>query len=178
VLALATLAARLWQRRSAYRTVVRAGVVVLVLTATAAGALDLVRATQRSTAIPWVTDDDLAVADWLRANTEPDSVIVYAMTNTSAAFSLGGRRAVSGMDGWTYDLGIADWYQRVLDSTEILVGTGDAPALVARYGVDYVVIGPSERDLRGASDTYWQSVADTVFCAGTTCVYGVRSSNA
>lgn len=176
--ALGTLAARWWHgaaRTGRARRVVRAAVVVTaVASATAAGALDLVRATQRSTAIPWVTDDDLAVAAWLREHTDPDAVLVYAMTNTSAAFSLGGRRAVSGYDGWTYDLGIADWYQRVLDSASILAGAPGTEQLVDRYGVDYVVIGPSERDLRGASDSYWATAGEVAFCAATTCVYAVR----
>ena len=83
-----------------------------VLLMVSAGGLDTVRAMQRSTAIPWVTNDDLAVSAWIRENTPTDAVLVYAMDTTSAAFSLSGRSAVSGYPGWPWDLGVADWYQR------------------------------------------------------------------
>lgn len=170
--ALSVAGVRAWRRARGGTGVAARGVLVVAGVSLAlAGALDTLRSMQRATAIDWVTNDDLAVAEWLRDNTEPDSVIVYGMTNTSAAFSLGGRRAVSGYDGWSYDLGIADWHQRVLDSTAILSGAPDTPELVARYGVDYVVIGPAERDLRGASDAFWQANGTQLFCAGMNCVY-------
>jgi len=166
-LAIAALVAQWWPRVRWSRPLS----VAVVGTLVAAGSLDAVRAMQRGPAIPWATHDDLAVATWMRDHTPADAVIVYGMTNTSAAFSLGGRRAVSGYEGWTYDLGIADWYQRVLDSSAILAGAPDAAELVARYSVDYVVIGPHEREQRGASDMYWSEHGEQVFCAGEHCLY-------
>lgn len=136
-----------------------------------AGGLDTVRAMQRSTVIPWVTNDDLAVSVWIRENTATDSVLVYAMDTTSAAFSLSGRAAVSGYPGWTWDLGVADWYQRQLATETILRGDPSTEDFVGRYGVDLVVIGPDERNLIGASDSYWAQRDPDAFCAGDTCVY-------
>ena len=74
-----------------------------------AGGLDTVRAMQRSTAIPWVSDDDLAAARGCATNSRTDDVLVYATNNNSAVAALGGRRVVSGYTGWTWDLGLPDW---------------------------------------------------------------------
>jgi hypothetical protein len=152
----------------------RAAAALVVAVMISAGSLDTVRAMQRSTAIPWVTDDDLAAAAWVREHTPTDAVIVYGMSNTSAVFSLGGRRALSARDGWTWDLGVADWYPRWMASASILAGSPEAPSLVTRYGVDYVVIGPRERAEFGASDAYWREHGATAFCAGEHCIYATR----
>ena len=177
--AIATWLAGAWSRRAAFADrpvglAVRTGAVFVVAVMISAGSLDTVRAMQRSTAIPWVTHDDLAAAAWMREHTPTDAVIVYGMSNTSAVFSLGGRRALSARDGWTWDLGVADWYPRWTASAAILAGTPDTPELVARYGVDYVVIGPRERADFSASDAYWSEHGTTAFCAGEHCIYATR----
>lgn len=178
-LVIATWLAQAWRRRPAFvdgmaGLALRAAAVLVVAVMISAGSLDTVRAMQRSTAIPWVTDDDLAAAAWVREHTPTDAVIVYGMSNTSAVFSLGGRRALSARDGWTWDLGVADWYPRWMASASILAGSPEAPSLVTRYGVDYVVIGPRERAEFGASDAYWREHGATAFCAGEHCIYATR----
>ena len=50
----------------------------------------------------------------------PCDVIVYGADNTSAVAALGGRGAVSGFPGWTYDLGIPDWSERWSASSAML----------------------------------------------------------
>jgi len=173
----ASFLARAWGSelgRAGRAVAARAAAALTVAVMISAGSLDTVRAMQRATAIPWVTNDDLAAAAWMRDHTPADAVIVYGMSNTSAVFSLGGRRAVSARDGWTWDLGIADWHERWQASSAILAGGPDAPALVARYGVDYVVIGPAERTQLAASDVYWREHGTQAFCAGEHCIYATR----
>ncbi len=160
--------------RTGRRIPVHFAVLVTVLVMISAGALDTVRAMQRSAAITWVSTDDLAAAEWLRDHTRPDDVIAYGMTNTSAAAALGGRRAISGYVGWTYDLGFADWDERWAATRTILSGGDGASEDVERYGVDYVVIGPSERLEHEASDRYWASAGRLVFSAGDHRIYAVN----
>ncbi len=182
-LVVATWLARAWssvvlphsERWTSRRPLVqRVGATMAVLLMVSAGGLDTLRAMQRTTAIPWVTNDDLVVSAWIRENTPTDAVLVYAMDTTSAAFSLSGRSAVSGYPGWTWDLGVADWYQRQMATEAILRGDADTEVLVSRYNVDLVVIGPDERNLRGASDVYWRARDPEAFCSGDTCVYRVQ----
>lgn len=149
----------------------RGAIAVCGLSLIAAGGLDAVRGMQRSSAIAWVDNDDLAVAKWLRSHTHPDAVVVYGANNTSAAAALGGRRSVSGYAGWTYDLGIPDWNERRTATTAILAGAPDADAAIRTYGVDYVIIGPAERAIEGASDEYWTQHGTLEFAAGEHRVY-------
>jgi hypothetical protein len=160
--------------RTGRRVAVQSVVVITLLAMISAGTLDTVRAMQRSTAIAWVTDDDLAAAEWLRDNSRPDDVIAYGMTNTSAAAALGGRRALSGYIGWTYDLGLADWNDRWAATRTILSGGNGASEAVERHGVDYVVIGPEARAEHDASDEYWATNGRLVFDAGEHRIYAVN----
>ncbi len=160
--------------RTGRRAAMQFVVLVTVLVMISAGALDTVRAMQRSAAIAWVSDDDLAAAKWLRDHSRPDDVIAYGMTNTSAAAALGGRRSVSGYVGWTYDLGVADWGDRWAATKTLLSGGDGTSEAVQRYGIDYVVIGPSERLDHGASDEYWTTNGRLVFSAGDHRIYAVR----
>jgi hypothetical protein len=161
-------------RRSAVqRYILQIAAVVCFLAIISAGGLDTVRAMQRSTAIPWVEHDDLDVASWLRANSEPDAILVYGTNNTSAVAALSGRRAVSGYPGWTYDLGLPDWASRWSDTGEILSGGPNARSDVNRYGVDYVVMGPIERSQFNGSDSYWLAHGTLVFHQDNYSIYRV-----
>ena len=114
------------RRPAITRVALRTGAIATVLLMISAGGLDTVRAMERGTAIHWVTDDDLAAARWLRANSRTDDVIVYATNNYSAVAALGGRRAVSGYSGWIWDLGLPDWDDRWYDTGAILRGDDNA----------------------------------------------------
>jgi hypothetical protein len=161
------------RRPTVQRYALQIAAVACFLVMVSAGGLDTVRAMQRSTAIPWVEHDDLDAASWLRANSQPDDVIVYGANNISAVAALSGRRAVSGYPGWTYDLGLADWAIRWSDTGVILSGGPDARSDVSRYGVDYVVMGPIERSEFGGSDDYWMANGTLVFQQGDYRIYRV-----
>jgi uncharacterized membrane protein len=148
-----------------------AGLVVAALTVT--GGLDTVRAMQRSAAIPWADGDDVAAAHWLRSTAAPGDRLVYGATNTSAVAALSGVPALSGYPGWTNDLGLPDWSDRVEASRRILAGEADVDELIERYGIDYVVIGPRERAEMDASDAFWDRHGELVFARGDHRIYRV-----
>ena len=161
------------RRKAAPRYLLQIAAVVCFLSMISAGGLDTVRAMQRSTAIPWVEHDDLDAALWLRANSQPDAILVYGTNNTSAVAALSGRRAVSGYPGWTYDLGLPDWASRWSETGQILSGGPEASSDVNRYGVDYVVMGPIERSQFNGSDSYWMANGTLVFQQGDYSIYRV-----
>ena len=152
---LAATARHAWTVRP--RLLARGLVVVAVGALVATGAVDTLRATQRSTAIPWVDAAEGELAGWLRHHAQRGDVLVYGATNTSAVAALAGVPAVSAYPGWTDDLGLADWRDRELASQEILRGGPRAEALMAAYGVTWVLIGPAERAFMDASVTYWDT---------------------
>ncbi|MEZ5137388.1 MAG: hypothetical protein R2711_00940 [Acidimicrobiales bacterium] len=139
------------------------------------GALDLARATQRSARIPWATADGVEVAEWIRDRTDADDVVVAAPSNTEPVIALSGRRMLSGFPGWTFDLGVPDWYQREQDALAVLRGGDAAREAVARRGVDLVVIGPLERAEPVLADGgWWEANAEVVHRQGEWTVYRVE----
>lgn len=176
-LLIASWLSRAWHRRATWtggrRLALRVAAATCVGSMIVTGGLDTVRAMQRSSGIPWVDADEVAAAAWLRGNTRPDDVLVYAANNTSAAAALGGRRVVSGYPGWTWDLGLADWGTRRSDSGLILSGGAGAAERIARYGVDLVLMGPDERRDFAGSDAYWAVNGQLVFQQGEYRIYRV-----
>jgi len=166
---------RLWLRRgtAGSRVVLRAAAVVAFCALVVTGGIDAVRGMQRTTAFPWVTADEVLVADWLRAHARPGDVLVYGATNTSAVAALGGVPAVSGYPGWTSDLGLPDWYARVQQSGVVLSGGDQSGELVEAYRVVWVAIGPWERAEYAASDAFWSEHGEQVIQVGDYSLYRV-----
>jgi hypothetical protein len=150
-------------RRFAVVAAVAAGCALLLASLTVTGAVDTVRAMQRTSATPWATAADVEAAEWLRRNHAPGDVLVYGATNTSAVAASSGVPAVSGYPGWTDDLGLVDWLDRWAASMEILGGGPRTDELIARYGVDFVVLGPQEIAEATADPTFWDRRGTKVF---------------
>ncbi len=166
---------RLWLRRNTAgsQILLRSAAVVAFCALIVTGGIDTVRGMQRTTAFPWVTADEVVVADWLRAHAQPGDVLVYGATNTSAVAAMGGVPAVSGYPGWTSDLGLPDWYARVQQSGVVLSGGEQSDELVEAYGIVWVAIGPWERAEYAASDTFWSEHAEQVIQVGGYSLYRV-----
>lgn len=158
------------------RAVAVAATAVAVGALTVTGTLDTVRGMQRSSAIPWVSADDVAAAGWLRHHRQDGDVLVYGVGNTSAVAALGGVPAVSGYLGWTFDLGLPDAFARERASREILAGAETALALAEHYGVTIVAIGPHERAALGGDDAFWSAHGELVFAQGEYRLYRLTRS--
>lgn len=150
------------------RGLVAVALVALCLT----GVLDLYRATDREAAIDWTSADGLRTAAWVRDQVPAGAVLAVAPTNTQPVTSLSGHAVVSGFPGWTFDIGVPDWSERAADEVTVLRGGEAAREVVARRGVDYVVIGPLERLPEfGADDAWWAANGAEVFRSGDWVVY-------
>ena len=153
--------------------------VVLCVVLGASGGLDLLRSTQASVSTIQFTDNPgLDVAAWARTSTAPRAMFVTAPEHNSPIPSLAGRRVVLGYTGWVWSYGLSDWSDREAAIRTILSGGPGTPGLLARYGVDYVVIGPQERAYARAgqvtaSDGYWKSHGLVVYRNSTYTVYQV-----
>jgi hypothetical protein len=113
------------------------------------GTLDIWRAFEgTSTPYPvgYLSGADVLVGEWIRDNTKPDAVFASANTNTHPVRTLAGRTVISGSPGRLNDLGI-DWYTRDQDLKNLYSNAPDYDKVIRRYQVDYVIIGPYERDM-------------------------------
>jgi hypothetical protein len=146
---------------------------ILFVTLTLAGGLDLARAQQGTANQALFTDSaGIATADWVRANTDPRSIVLVAPAHNEPIPTLAGRRVVIGYGGWLWTYGLADWISKTDSVQRMLRGDPATSALLRQYHVDYVVVGPQEQAL-GANPAYWQTAARQVYSNGAYTVYRV-----
>jgi hypothetical protein len=139
----ALVLARLWRRGGAWR----AASVALVLMQTAAGGLDVWRAASGAVERRSFDPAGVAFAEVVKRETSPRSLILHAPTYNDPIY-LTGRRTFLGYPGHVWSHGI-DYYAREAELKRIYAGAPDAHALVERAEIEYVVVGPLEREELG-----------------------------
>jgi hypothetical protein len=144
----AILLARLWQQGMTRRAIAA----VLFVCVTFAGALDVAGIAMRSVKYQVFDPDGLRFAELVKAQTAPRSLIVHAPVHNTPVF-LTGRRSLMGYPGhiWTHGL---QFVQREGEIKRIYLGAPDAEQLIAKYGIEYLVVGPQERIVTTVNDQF------------------------
>jgi hypothetical protein len=144
----AILLARLWQQGTTRRVI--AG--VLFVCVTLAGALDVAGIAMRSIKYQVFDANGLRFAELVKAQTTPRSLIVHAPVHNTPVF-LTGRRSLMGYPGhiWTHGL---EFVQREGEIRRIYLGAPDAEQLIAKYNIEYLVVGPQERIVTTVNDQF------------------------
>ena len=150
---------RLWGRRGGRLLPLRrAGAALLLITLTLAGGLDVLRIGRGDLRQELFTADGIAFAREVARVTGPGDVILHAPQYNHPAL-LSGRRFVMGYEGHLWSHGL-DFAQRKTDVWTIYRGDPQTPALLRRYNVAYVIIGPNERTFGEGltvSEPYWSA---------------------
>jgi hypothetical protein len=139
----------LWRRGSAGRAAAAFCFVVLTLS----GALDVWRTVSGQINYKVFDRDAVSVAEKLKAATAPNALFLNAPTYNTAAV-LTGRRSVMRYVGHLSSHGI-DYAERESDVKRIYMGGPDAATLLAKYGVDYVLVSPEERGTLNVNETFF-----------------------
>jgi hypothetical protein len=92
-----------------------------------------------------LTAEEMRLADSLRARIPPRAVLAVGLRHNHPITLLTGRRVLLGFPGWMWSQGL-DYGDRERALSAMFALSPEAPGLFRRYGVDYVVIGPDERD--------------------------------
>jgi hypothetical protein len=132
---------------------IRACVSVLFIALILAGALDVWRVASSAEEQREFDRDGIAFAEMIARTTPPRSLILTAPTYNHPIF-LAGRRALLGYGGHLWSQGI-DYSPREAEVKNIYAGGASADALLAKYGVDYVVVSPLEHDAVQVNDSYF-----------------------
>lgn len=145
----ALLLARLWEGSVGSR--VLAGVLFFILTL--AGGLDVFAVVTRQGEYKVFGRDDVNFAELIKQQTPPRATILHAPIHNTPVF-LTGRRSLMGYPGhiWTHGL---DFGPRQADINKIYAGSPDAASLLAKYGVDYVVIDPQEHSVMTVNSAFF-----------------------
>jgi hypothetical protein len=158
---------RLGNKARAMAAVLAAGLML-------AGCLDLARTLDTSQSSAEFTDaGGVRMAAWAREKTNPRAVFLVAPDHNEPVPTLGGRRVVIGYGGWLWTYGLSDWTARTNDARRMLAGDPSTPALLRRYHVSYVVVGPAEVNLFGARPGYWDRMGRRVYSHDSYTVYRV-----
>jgi hypothetical protein len=135
----ALLLVRLWRRRE---IVWRSAAVALLVLLVVAGSLDVWRVVSEATQQREFDRDGIALAELIKRETPPRSLILHAPTYNHPVF-LTGRRSLMGYAGhlWTHGL---KYDVREQEVKRMYVGGADAERLLESNKVDYVVVSPLE----------------------------------
>lgn len=113
-----------------------------VILCTASGVLAWVREAN----IPCImaTEEDRAFGELVLRETDAESVVLTGQHYTHPVPFLAGRTVVVGFHNWLGQHGIP-FADRAADVAAIYAGAASAPALLEKYAVTHVVVGPIER---------------------------------
>jgi uncharacterized membrane protein len=149
----AALLVRLWDLGP--RLLVRPALAVLVLSMIGSGLIenvDQARGKQRNVLL---TTEEIEFARRVRESTDPHALFVTGFKHNHPVSVLAGRRVLMGYTGWLWSQGI-DFTVREREVRSIMKLAPDAEALLARYGVAYVAVGPDEREHLAADPDAWR----------------------
>jgi hypothetical protein len=145
----AWLLARWWQQRSLIRWLAPVVLATLLL----AGALDVLRVVSEASEYEEFDAQGVATAKVISAQTAPRALVLHAPTYNSPVF-LTGRRSLLGYPGWMWSRGL-DYSERSADIQRIYSGAPGAEALLRKYNVNYVLVGPMELASFKINEQFW-----------------------
>jgi uncharacterized membrane protein len=100
--------------------------------------------------------EQIELAQVVRNITPTQSVFLTADTHNHWVVDLSGRKIVMGFRGWLWSWGI-EYQTREKDVHAIFRGDPAANALIRQYGIDYVIIGPTEKDVFQADPAFFET---------------------
>jgi hypothetical protein len=120
---------------------------------TLAGAWDVAAIVLRSGRYGVFNSDGIKFAELIKQETAPRDMVVHAPVHNHPVF-LSGRRSLMGYPGhvWTHGLEFA---QRESEIRRVYAGASDAAAILRRYGVNYVVVSPLERNVTTVNEQFF-----------------------
>lgn len=147
----ALLLAHLWRRGGVWRWTSAAA----LFFATLSGALDVWRVASGSVSHRVFSREAVDFAREIVRVTPPRALVLARPSHDSPVF-LTGRRSLLGYPGHIWSQGL-DAGEREEEIRRIYLGADDAAELLARHGVDFILVGPRERKEWPASEA---SLAD------------------
>ncbi len=142
----ALLLVQTWRRvhhlANVKRLILRGGIIIIILSLTLAGALDVWRVVSGAGEQQVFTNDGKSFAAFVEAQTAPRSLILHAPTYNHPLY-LTGRRTLTGYAGhlWTHGL---DYAARENDLKKIYANAPERTSLIQKYKVDYIAVGAEE----------------------------------
>lgn len=145
---------------------------LVLVSLTLVGVLSIAR--EAYTIWPMNAAGDIAIANTFRAITPPDARILTSDQHNHFVTMLTGRPIVMGFRGWLWTYGI-NYQQTENDVRGMFSGSARTPDLLRKYGVSFVVIGPSERGGFAANEEYFNQHGELMLQTSAYKIYDVRA---
>jgi uncharacterized membrane protein len=110
----------------------------------------------------------------VRAETPPHALFLVGLQNNHPIPVLAGRRVVMSYPGWLWSQGVHS-EGRERDVRRMFALAPEADSLLRAYHVDYVSVGPVERESFGADTLAWRARFPRPIATATYDVYDVRA---
>ncbi len=146
---------------------------VLLISLTLSGALNLLHELQRG---PWteLSAEEVQLAAQISARMSPEAVFLTAPVHNNL-LALTGNSVVLGYPGHVFSHGL-DYVPIEKAVRQIYAGTDSGRAELTRLDVDYIVVGPHERErFNGGSDRF-AAEYETVLTSENYAIYDVQSA--
>jgi hypothetical protein len=157
----------MWRKRKAYSVVAAVCFVVLIFS----GVLDVYRTSSGQIRTRVFEPDAIRIAEQIKQKTPPHALFLNAPTYNTA-IALTGRESVMRYPGHLSSHGI-DYRGREADVKTIYQGGPAADQLLAKYGIDYVLVSQEEIGSMNVNSNYF-SKFPVVAESGSAWVYKVR----
>jgi hypothetical protein len=146
--------AMVWAWRRWRQPLVRVGLGLVVASLVASPLLEHLHMLEGHSRYRMLTSEQLALADAVREATPPRTLVVTGMQSHDPIMMLAGRRLLMGYWGQLWVSGIP-YETRQAEVATIYAGGPAAEALIDRYGVGAVVVGPDERVSLRANEAWF-----------------------
>ncbi|MEI6477545.1 MAG: hypothetical protein WCO52_00970 [bacterium] len=120
----------------------------------------------------FLSNDDQTFATDFQKVVPVDALVLTADRHNHPVPTLTGRRIVMGYRGWLWTYGY-DYVPIERDVRTMFAGSAEGDALLQSYGIDYVVIGNTERMEWGANQVYFEQHFQEVYSGGEWEVFKV-----
>ena len=117
--------------------------------------------------------DEVAAAEYIRENTEPDALFLTDDNHDNPVAVLTGRNILCGSPSYLFYHGL-DYSQRQKTAEQMLTDPAFFERRKAESGVEYVFIGHYERAVPGIAESYFREHYPLAFSSGSIEIFDVR----
>ena len=119
---------------------------------------------------------EVEAAEYIRDELPADAVYLTGDQHNNFVAALSGRQIVCGTGSYLYFHGV-NYEKAALDARRMLEAPADSHALFEEYGVDYVVIGNSERYNYALDEAYFAENCALVYNEGGVSIYAAPEND-
>ncbi|MBU1085363.1 MAG: hypothetical protein ABIJ43_03685 [Candidatus Beckwithbacteria bacterium] len=140
------------------------------------GVLDIVRLTQfDKRKVLFFDNSKIKLANWVVENTDKKAVFLTAENHDHWVPCLTGRKVILGFSGWLWTYGL-DYSQEQLEIKQIYAGNYQTIKLLIKNKVDYIVIGPEERDrFKNLNEGFFENNLKKIYELESRKIFQVRN---